>query len=113
MEVAATNIVMKMLDGLDARAIATAQNIANAGSPGYRPVRVTFEQALRDAAGSPAAIQGLRPEYGQETASGTQEDVRLDLEMATASATATRYAALADLLNRQLQIEALAVSGGR
>ena len=44
------SIATKALDGLFARQAATAQNIANANSAGYVPVRVKFEEALRDAA---------------------------------------------------------------
>ena len=39
--------------------------------------------------------------------------VRLDLEMASASTTALRYAALVDVLSRQLQIEQTLVRGGQ
>ena len=51
-----------------------------------------------------AEIRGDGP-----TVSG--DDVRLDLEMANASETALRYAALSDILNRQMQINRLAVKG--
>ena len=34
-------VLMKTLDGLAMRAEANAQNIANAGTPGYRPIRVS------------------------------------------------------------------------
>ena len=37
-------MITKALDGLWARSLATAQNVANANSPGYRPVRVTAAQ---------------------------------------------------------------------
>jgi flagellar basal-body rod protein FlgB len=39
--------------------------------------------------------------------------MRLDLELATASETGLRYAALLDLLGRQLQISRIAIRGGQ
>ena len=47
------------------------------------------------------------------TVSPAGETVHLDLELATAQATTGRYGALTDLLNRQLQMEALAITGER
>lgn len=106
-------VTMKALDGLTARSMATAQNIANAQTPGYRPVRVSFENALAEASASGvAAVETVKPTFETDPRSPAGE-VRLDLELATASSTSARYSALVELLNRQLQIAALAVSGGR
>jgi flagellar basal-body rod protein FlgB len=105
-------LTLKALDGLSVRSVASAQNIANAGTPGYRPLRVTFEGALTAAsAKGAAAVQGVRPQIAMASAQGPDADLRLDLELANASATALRYAALVEVLNRQLQIDALAVTG--
>lgn len=105
-----STLIVKALDGLVARQVATAENIANASSPGFRPLRVTFEQALADAHGRPGAIAAVRPHIEIAPAG---EAVRVDLELATAQATAGRYAALAELLSRQMQIHAIAVTGGQ
>jgi flagellar basal-body rod protein FlgB len=102
-------LIMKVLDGLSARSVATAQNVANANTRGYRPVRVSFEQALAEAAQrGPEAVRQVEPHF-ETTAAG--EAMRLDLEMAAASSTAGRYGALIELLNRQLQLRAIAVKG--
>ena len=107
-------VLMKNLDGLALRAEATSQNIANANSPGYRPVQVTFETALARAASRGAeAVDAVRPEVIADARFVPGDAVRLDLEMVTASSTAGRYAALVELLNRHAQISTLAVSGGR
>ena len=104
-------LIVKALDGLSARAVATAENIANANSPGFRPLRVTFEDALAAAArGSESAILAVQP---RTIGAPTGEPVRIDLELATASATALRYSALTELLGRQLQIQSLAITGDR
>ena len=104
-------LIVKALDGLSARAAATAENIANASSPGFRPLRVTFEEALAAASGGgPNAIGAVQP---RTVGAPAGERVRVDLELATASATALRYSALTELLGRQLQIESLAITGDR
>lgn len=107
-------LLLQAMDGLSLRATVTAQNIANANSPGYRPLAVTFEDALRKAARiGGVAVSGVTPRVVPAFNSSGRPEMRLDLELATASATSGRYAALAELLNRRLQLEALAVSGSR
>jgi flagellar basal-body rod protein FlgB len=104
-------LIGKALDGLSLRAIATAQNVANANSPGFRATRVSFEETLREAAkGGLDAIRSVTPKIESETHSG---DMRVDLELATASETAMRYAALVDLVGRQLQISRTVIRGGQ
>lgn len=107
---ASQGLIIKALDGLAARETATAQNIANAGTPAWRPLRVTFEQALARAAGQGSqAVSGVTPHWVR--ASAAEGDMRLDLELATAAGTADRYKALIDILDRQLQLQRLAISG--
>jgi len=99
---------LKALDGLSQRSIVTAENIANAGTANYRPSRVTFEAALSAAAARGGdAVRDLQPIIERSD----QPELRLDLEMATASSTQLRYAALIEVLNRQLQLHALAIKG--
>jgi flagellar basal-body rod protein FlgB len=103
-------LLIKALDGLSARAVVTAQNIANASTPGYRPLRLTFEKALQNAAtqGDDAVAQ-LQPRV--ERAPASEGGLRLDLEMATASTTTLRYSALIEVLNREMQINSIAITG--
>ena len=106
-------LVVKALDGLYARQLATAQNIANANSDNYHPIQVTFEDSLRAAAaGGPDDIAGVTP---QTVLAPWQpgDEMRLDLEIATASQTALRFSALIGVLDRQMQIARTVVSGGR
>jgi flagellar basal-body rod protein FlgB len=112
-------IAGKALDGLFARQTATADNIANAGSVGFSPVRVSFEAALRhaalpqpgDIASSPmrriAAVTPHRDAPSPEDLDGVQ----LDREITTASETSARYAMLIGMLDRTLQMQQLAVKG--
>ena len=107
-------LMTKALDGLAMRAAAVSQNIANANSPAYRPLRVRFEDRLRQAAQQgPEAIRAVQPDYVTALPEAGGGTLRLDLEMATASQTALRYAALIDILNRQMQVNRLAMRGGQ
>lgn len=113
MDAITSAIVLRALDGLHRRFAFTAQNIANANSPDYRPVRVSFEDSLRTAAAeSPRAVRQSQDRVYIEDPSSS-EPMRLDLELATASRTAGRYRALIDILSRQMQLDRAVVSGGR
>ncbi len=105
-------LTIKALDGLFQRSAVTAENVANAGSPNYRPLRVNFEQALTVAAGKgEAAVDAVQPKIEADPTVPRDEGLRLDLELATSSSTAMRYAALIEVLNRQMQLNALAATG--
>lgn len=105
-------LMIKALDCLSARSVVTAQNIANAGTPNYRPLRLKFEQALADAAiKGDDAVQQVSPQITADPQGTSNGEMRLDLEMQTASATALRYTALIDVLGRQLQMNSLAITG--
>jgi flagellar basal-body rod protein FlgB len=100
---------LKALDGLEARVTATSENIANALTPGYRPVRVSFEQALVEAAGQgPDAVRSAEIRYRRDAVASP---VRIPMELATMVQTQTRYAALIELLSRQIQMQSLAITG--
>jgi len=97
-------MALKALDGLTLRAEVTSQNIANANTPGYRPLRVTFEDALGDAARhGTAAVDALQPRVERDPGVAQATGVRLDLQMATSSMTSARYAALIEILSLQMQ----------
>lgn len=105
-------VTLKALDGLTTRSIVTAENIANASTPGYRPLRVTFEAALRSAVqGGVSEVRDVQAMIEPDVDSqGTSPEGRLDLQLATASSTAMHYAALIEVVNRQMQIDGLAVA---
>jgi flagellar basal-body rod protein FlgB len=114
MDPTTTLLMIKALDGLAGRSVVTAQNIANASTINYRPLKVSFEDALKEAAGKgEAAIQDVKPRIEHTIAGTTEGELRLDLEIATASGTAMRYAALIEVLNRQMQTRSLAISGSK
>jgi flagellar basal-body rod protein FlgB len=108
----AADVIMKAMSGLSERMAVTADNIANVSTPNYRPLRVSFEAALAEAARRGAeAVRSMKPIISRATSDAGEDGLRVDLELARASQTAGRYSALAELLDRQLQIEGLAIKG--
>lgn len=107
-------LAIKAMDGLYLRAAAIAENIANSNSRSFHIQTVDFEDALREAAlRGPDALAEFKPSLQKAAQAMTGADVRLDLEMASASATSLRYSALSDILNRQMQLNRLAIRGGQ
>lgn len=108
-------LIAKALDGLSMRYQATAQNIANGNTPDYRPIAVQFEDALKAAAdqGDLAAIDRVTPKVVDAPRPRFADELRIDLELATATQTAGRYAALLNLLGRQFSVEEAALKGGQ
>lgn len=107
-------LIAKALDGLSQRYLATAENIANANTPHYRPLKVSFEASLKAAAErGDAAIAQETPTVSFEPVPVVADEMRLDLQMATASQTALRYQALLDVLGREMQISQAAITGGQ
>jgi flagellar basal-body rod protein FlgB len=96
----------KALDGLSMRMAAIAQNIANANSARYQPVRLRFEEALSEAARrGPAAVAALQFSFEAGPVLPAGDDRRLDLALADAAATAGRFEALADMTGRRLALQ--------
>jgi len=113
MEATSPVLLLKLLDCLSVRSRVIAENIANAGTPHYRPLRIKFEDALKAAApAGDAAVAAVQPviERGPARPGGTE--LRLDLELASAASTSGRYGTVVELLNRQLQLDELAISVG-
>ncbi len=106
-------ILNKALDGLSLRSAATAQNIANVNSPGYRPVRVSFESELAAAAAKGEESVRSMPLKITEFDAGAKASLRLDLELDDQSETAMRYGALVDVLARELQLQRTIIRGGQ
>jgi flagellar basal-body rod protein FlgB len=111
---ASSVVIAKALDGLSARYLAIAENVANANSRDFRPLRVSFEEALKAAASQgDAAVRNVALKAERSAPSAMGGEMRLDLELADGSETAMRYAALLDLLGRQMQISRTIIRGGQ
>ena len=101
---------------------AIAANIANAGTEGYTPVRISFEahldearQVLRDKGSVDAfALAGVRTEIEPALdAEGRPAQVQIDVEMAEMARNAVQYQALTQGLSRHLSILAAAAADGK
>ncbi len=107
-------VTIKAMDALALRQTAIAQNIANSGSQSYAVKSVDFEDALRTAAQQgPDAVKQFTARMETTGFAQSGDEIRLDLEMQSASATSMRYAALTDILNRQMQLNRTVVRGGQ
>ena len=106
-------ILNKALDGLSLRSVATAQNIANVNSAGYRPLSVSFEEELQSAAAKGEDAVRTLPLTMHQANVAASQGVRLDLELETQSETAMRYGALVDVLARELQLQRTIIRGGQ
>jgi flagellar basal-body rod protein FlgB len=98
-------LVTKSLDMLIMRQSYIAQNIANASSVGYRPVRFEFEQELRVAADQ--GISAVETLTGFVLEASEPSAVRLDLELAESTQTALRFSGLVEVLGRQFALQRL------
>lgn len=114
----ATALLSMALDAATLRQQAIAQNIANANTPGYRRMAVTFESqlnALTDANGhvrQPAAHEasGMRPVMAFADGDGK---VALDTEVAHLSETVLHHQALLKALNKHFALLSTAISEGK
>jgi len=102
----------RAMDGLHARQAATAHNIANSGNVNFTPMRVTFEDALQAALKSDAPLQAISQLKSPAVHSAPQDgEMRLDLELTLANETASRYAMLTSIADRNFQMQSLAFKG--
>ena len=110
------------LETASRRQAATASNIANASTPGYVPLRLSFDAHLSEARAAlrdkgmldMAAAESLRAEAEPATEHGGQAaTVQLDAEMSELARNAVEYQALVQGLSRHLALMALAAADGR
>ena len=114
-----TGLLNMALDAAVMRQQAIAQNIANANTPGYQRVSVSFESRLAElassatpgAAPSLATLANARPAF--EYASGPSEGVALDMELASMSETVLHHHALLKALGKHLELVGLAINEGK
>jgi flagellar basal-body rod protein FlgB len=112
-------IVSMALDATALRQQAIAQNIANANTPGYQRIGVSFEShlgALRSVVrhgGTPslASLRDFRPVLEPVGAAG--DTVELDMEVAALSENTLQQQALLKLLNKHLGLLSTAINEGK
>jgi len=110
------------LDAAVLRHQAIASNIANANTPGYQPLRVSFEDqlgALGASLGQPAdasALAAVTPRLERDASAPVVDSgssVALDEEVARLSANTVHYQALLRGLSKQLSILGIAANDGK
>jgi flagellar basal-body rod protein FlgB len=110
------SLVRMALDGVGMRQLVTANNIANAGTADYAPLRLDFEEqlatAMRDA-GTRGRIDPARllPVISAERTPGAK--VQLDTEAAQMAQDVLHYQALLRALREQMDILQTAINDGR
>jgi flagellar basal-body rod protein FlgB len=121
-------LIGKALDAASLRHQAIANNISNANSPDYRPMRVNFEEQLGFARAalaqgqklSASDVSGLRPvletepapSNGNATVSGNGVTT-IDMEMVKLAQNTLHYQALLKALGHQSSLLSTAINEGR
>jgi flagellar basal-body rod protein FlgB len=104
------------------RHMAIANNIANAGTAGYAPARVDFEQQMeaaraalsRGEAVKPDMLAGVQPTLLRGApAPATDRSAALDSEIAELAQNTVQYQALLRALGKHLTILGSAISEGK
>jgi len=113
----ATGALIRMaLDGVSMRQLVTANNIANAGTPDYAPLRLDFEEQLAGAMRETAL--GRRPDPARLVPTVTPDTtpgakVQLDVETAQMAQDVLHYQALLRALREQMDVLQTAINDGR
>ena len=113
----------KALDGVARRLEAVADNLANAETPGHRPRRVEFEQALRVAIEQEhgrqsrepavAAIERVTPRVARQPILGASSvTVDPETELSALAQNSLQYEAVARALTKQFRMIRSAITGG-
>lgn len=113
-------LVAKALDVSLATHQTIANNIANASTPGYRPLRVDFEEvmdSMRSALESGGDTDSVRAALGEIDATPVQDpeatSVLLDRQMIWLSKNTTHYQALLRAQSQFGSLMSAAIKGGR
>lgn len=110
------------LDAASLRHQAIATNMANANTPGYAPLRVSFEDQLVDARRAlegggrldATSLAGVQPALQHATGTaGMPAKLLLDVEAANLAQNSVHFQALLKGLSRHYQILSSAVSDGK
>lgn len=117
-----TAAISAALDAGSRRQAAIAANIANASTPGYVPVRLSFDEHLAEAQQAwsrggtidASHVEALRGTvWTADSEAGAPAGVQVDVEMAELARNAAQFQALTQALSRHLAMLALAAADGR
>ena len=116
---AVTSAIMRVaLDGASLRHQAIAANIANAATPGYQPLKVSFESQLasaRDRLNGGEALQGVLADLSPSVEAQAQEGEgpALDLQVADMAQNVVQYQALLKGWSKRMSILSAAINEGK
>ena len=110
------------LDAASLRHQAIANNIANANTAGYAPVRVDFESQMdavratlqQGGTVTPSMLHGVAPVLRRDApAADATQGAALDMEIASLAQNTVQYQALLKALSKQMSILSAAVAEGK
>jgi flagellar basal-body rod protein FlgB len=120
---ATTDALLLALDAASLRHQAIANNIANANTPGYVPLRVNFEEQLgsfsravhESDSNARTALHGVRAfiEPDPAGAGPGATNVMLDMEVVKLSQNVVHYQTLLRGLSKQMSLISAAINDGR
>ncbi|MBX5436043.1 MAG: flagellar basal body rod protein FlgB [Alicyclobacillaceae bacterium] len=112
----AFQVIQNALSAARLRQEVYANNIANAETPGYKRLDVSFETALQSAlAGGLTQAASVVPQVVQSTSTSVDNNgnnVDMDAEMADLAANQIRYNALVQVLQQDFTRLRTAINGG-
>jgi flagellar basal-body rod protein FlgB len=111
-------LISRGLDACSLRQAVYASNVANVNTPGYQPLEVQFESALRSAADSMSAIpvaeqSGILDTIQPSVVPAATGSVELDQQVALMAQNAFRYETLVNAFERSMGLLRLAISEGK
>ncbi len=108
-------VIDAALKGLSLRQRAIASNLANVDTPGYKALRVRFEDKLRQAIRNrDYPLEAPRVEVDGSTAMRNDgNNVDVDEQLVLLNDTVLRYSALIQVMNRRLALLRTVITEGR
>jgi len=120
MNVSVDSVLQAALKGLGLRQQVTANNVANADTPGYKARTVNFEQELRWAMAHAPNSRSLQEEVTPKVTLTSNRvgrmdgnSVDMDQELLLMTETAMRYSAVARAISSRLALYNAVVTDGR
>lgn len=110
-----TDLLIKLMDVTDMRHRVISQNLSNVNTPGYRRMKVEFDDALaKQLVDGDGFDPGLQPQVVEDTTRKARADgntVDIDLEIGELQRNAIMYQTYSQILASQFSTMRRAVSG--
>ena len=108
----ATSAIYQSMQGLWAQEQASANNLANVNTPGYKAENVNFESSLAQAIanGDPAQMQ-VTTTQSTAPADQTGNNVQMGTEMVDEQKASMQFQTMVDAMNAKFQLLSSAING--